>query len=134
MPTVVGAYHRLVPDATTQRLLRVAGALCLAEALALAAIGVIEVVSLDTDRVTLGVTTSVFLFVYAAALCWAGLAVRRGRSWTRAPIVLSQLIQLGIAWSALGGGTTWLAVLLVVPAVVVLVIMLRPATTAALYG
>lgn len=123
-----------MPDQRTLVLLRLAGGICLVEAAALAVMGVVEVASLDTDRLALGLTTTVFLFVYGAALAFAGLGVARARSWTRAPIVLSQLIQLGLAWSFHGSGTTWVAVLLAVPAVVVLVIMLRPGTTAALYG
>lgn len=123
-----------VPDAVTVRLLKLVAGICLLEALTLLVLGVVEVASLDRGRLTLGVTTSVFLFVYAAALCLAGVGAARLHSWTRAPIVLSQLIQLGLAWSLHGGATTVVSVLLAVPAVVALVIMLRPRTTAALYG
>jgi hypothetical protein len=130
----VSHYDRPVPDQTTSLLLRVAGGICLVEAVALAVMGVVEIVSLDSDRLALGLTTTVFLFLYAAALGFAAFSVARARSWTRAPIVLSQLIQLGLAWSFHGSGTSWVAVLLAVPAVVVLVIMVRPGTTAALYG
>ncbi len=123
-----------MPDPTTLRLLRVAGALCLLEAAALAGMGVVELASLVAGRLVLGVTTAVFLFAYAAGLAAAGLSIARVRSWARAPVVLSQLIALGLAWSFTGGGTTWVAVLLAVPAVVVVVLVVRPASTSALYG
>ncbi len=123
-----------MPDPTTLRALRLAGGICGLEATTVAAMGVVEIVSLDTGRLALGVTTAVFLFVYAAGLALAGLGLARARSWARAPVVLSQLIQLGIAWSFYGGSTTWVALLLAVPAAVVVVISVRPSTTSALYG
>ncbi len=116
------------------RLLMLAGWLCAVEAVALAALGVVEVISLDSDRLVLGVTTTVFLFVYAGGLGLAGLGIARARSWARAPVVLSQLIQLGLAWSFLGGGTTWVAILLALSAAAVVVILVMPGTNAALYG
>jgi hypothetical protein len=47
---------------------------------------------------------------------------------------LVQLIQLGIAWNFAGRSTAWLAVALAVPALLVLVAVLAPSTTSALYG
>lgn len=107
--------------------------MCLLEAIVLAVLGIVELVSIHRDRLALGVTTTIFLFVYAAGLVLAGIGIGRARSWARAPVVLSQLIQVGLAWSFHGGATTWLAVCLAVPAVAVLIIAVRPATTAALY-
>jgi hypothetical protein len=46
--------------------------------------------------------------------------------------VLAQLIQLGLAWSFRGGGTTVIAVVIAVVAVVVLVGLLHPASVEAL--
>jgi hypothetical protein len=79
--------------------LTVAVALVAVEALALVVLAVLELFSLSTGRLTMGVTTAVFFIVYAAALliCCAGLL--RLASWARSPIVLAQLIQLGLAWS-----------------------------------
>jgi hypothetical protein len=54
------------------------------------------------------------------------------RAWARSPIVVTQVMALGLAWNFLGGGTTWLSVLLVLVAVVVLIGLLHPASIEAL--
>ncbi len=75
-----------------------------------------------------------FFLLYAAGLAFCARGLLRLSSWTRGPIVLAQLIELGVAWSFRGGETTWVSVLLAIPAVIVLVVMFAPATTVALYG
>ena len=104
------------------------------EALALLSIGVAGIFSIDSDRVALGITNTVFFLLYAALLLWSARALVRGQSWSRSPIVLTQLIQLGVAWSFAGGDTRWVSLVLVVPAVGVLAAMLAPSTTDVLYG
>jgi hypothetical protein len=108
-------------------------AVCL-EALTLAAIGVAEIFAIDRGRVALGVTNTVFFLLYGSLLLWCARALAAGRSWSRSPIVLTQLIQLGVAWSFAGGDTRWLAGVLAVVAVAVLVVMIAPSTTEVLYG
>jgi hypothetical protein len=56
----------------------------------------------------------------------------RCRTWARSPLVVSQLMALGLAWYFLGGGTSWVSVVLTVVAVVVLVGLLHPASVEAL--
>jgi hypothetical protein len=104
------------------------------EALALLVFATAAVFTIDSDRIVLGATNAAFFFVYAfgLGLCARGLA--RLRSWCRGPIVLTQIIQLGIAWSFVGQGTGWLTVALTVPALLVLACVLAPSTTSALYG
>ncbi|MCO5310957.1 MAG: hypothetical protein M9891_17025, partial [Austwickia sp.] len=53
-------------------------------------------------------------------------------SWARSPVVFAQLVQLGLAWNFWGGSTGWVAGLLAAVAVVVLVAVMMPASTAAL--
>ena len=60
-----------------------------------------------------------------------GSSTRRA-SWARSPVVLAQLIQLGLAWSFRGGETTWIAIALAVVAVVVVAGVLHPASIEAL--
>ena len=48
--------------------------------------------------------------------------------------MLAQFIQLGVAYSFAGGGTTWVAVVLAAVAIAVLLVVFAPSTTAALYG
>jgi hypothetical protein len=113
---------------TTPLPLVVAAALTGVEAVALLGLGVAEIASLSGSKATMGVTTSLFFLLYGVALGLAAWALYRLRSWARAPIVLTQLIQLGIAWSFRGGGSGPVAAALAVVAVVVLVGVLNPAS------
>ncbi len=102
------------------------------EGVLLVLLGVLEMLALSSARVTMGVTTAAFFVAYGSALVFCAWGVSRLRHWGRSPIVLGQLIQLGVAWSLRGGETTLLAVVLAVVAVVVLVGILHPASTRAL--
>ena len=93
---------------------------------------ILELAHLSGDRVTMGVTTAIFFAVYGAALLGCAWAVTRGQAWARSPLVLAQLIQLGLAWSFRGGDTTWVAIALAVVALVVLAGLLHPASLDAL--
>lgn len=104
----------------------VAAGLVLVEAIMLLSLGVVQVADFDADRAALGVTTSIFFVVYAAALGWFAWACLRGRSWARAPIVLAQLIQILVAWSFRSEPTTLIAVALIVVALVALAGVLHP--------
>lgn len=121
-------------DLAIVRLLRAAAVLCLIEAAALLVMGIVELTSLDRDRLTEGVTTTVFFVLYAAGLAAGATGLARLRSWARAPLLLAQLIQLGLAWNFFGSSTTWLAVLLAIPALFVAVVLVLPATAEVLYG
>jgi lipoprotein signal peptidase len=114
--------------------IRLAVALVLLEAVALVALAAVEVVSLNSNRVSVGVTSAVFFGLYAAGLALAARGLYRLRAWSRGPVVLAQLIELGVAWSFAGNNTTWVSVLVAIPAIVVLIIIFRPTTTDALYG
>jgi hypothetical protein len=114
--------------------IRLAAGLVALEAAGLVALAVAEIVNTDSDRPSVGVTTALFFFLYAAGLGFCARGLLRLSSWTRGPIVLAQLIELGVAWSFRGGDTTWVSVLLAIPAVIVLVVMFAPSTTVALYG
>jgi peptidoglycan/LPS O-acetylase OafA/YrhL len=114
--------------------LRLAAALVGLEALAVVALAVAELFALDSDRLSLGITNAIFFSAYGAALAFAGWGLSRVRRWSRGPIVLAQLIQLGVAYSFRGGSTTWVAIVLAVVAIAVLVVILSPSSTEALYG
>ncbi len=120
-------------DAPATRRLRAAALVVGAEAVALAAFGVAEFTGLDQDRPSVALTTGAFFVLYAVGLAFAARALGSLRSWARGPVVLAQLIQLGVAWSFHGHETDWVALLLAVPAVGVLIVVLAPATTALLY-
>jgi hypothetical protein len=110
-----------------------AGVVCV-EAVALIALGVAEIFAIDSQRVALGVTNTIFFLLYGGLLLWCARSLLSARSWSRSPIVLTQLIQLGVAWSFAGGGTRWLAAILAALALGVLGAMLAPSTTEVLYG
>ena len=115
-------------------LLRGAALVCLLEGVALAALAIIEVATLDSARLVAGVTTTIFFVLYAVGLTVAAVGLARAQSWSRAPLMLSQLIQLGLAWSFHGPGTEAVAAVLAGSAIFVIVVLVLPSTTTALYG
>ena len=94
--------------------------------------GVLEAVAVTPGRLALGVTTTVFFLGYGAGLVLSAWGLRRLRSWARGPVLLAQLIQLGLAWSFRGEATVAVAVALAAGAVIVLVGVLNPASIKAL--
>jgi hypothetical protein len=109
-----------------------AAALVAVQGLVLLGYAVAEAWALSGSRVAMGVTTAAFFAVYGGGLLWCARALFRLRSWARSPVVLAQLIWLGVAWSFRGGATAWVTALLVVTAGVVLVGVLHPRSTTAL--
>lgn len=97
--------------------------------LGLCVIGLLDV---QTDRVEVGLSVSVFFGVCAAALLACAFALTRVQGWARGPVLLTQLLQLGIAWNVRENAL--LAVPLALTAVLALVAMLHPASIAALMG
>jgi hypothetical protein len=112
--------------------LRIAAALVTLEAAALLALAAVELGSVDYDRLALGVTTTLFFVLYAVALGACAYGLWQGRRWSRGPVVLTELIALGIAWSFYGGSTLWVTVVLGSVSIATLVCVFLPASTAAL--
>jgi len=121
-----------LPEVQRPAPLTVAVSLTALEAVVLLFNAVAELVNLDSERLTMGVTTTAFFVVYAAGLLWCGWALSRLQSWARSPVVMAQLIQLGVAASFWGHGTTYVSVLLGIVAVVALAGVLHPASIDAL--
>jgi hypothetical protein len=111
--------------------LLVAAALTAVEAVVLALLGVAELSALSRDRLTMGGTTAAFFLLYGAALGFCAWSLRRMLAWSRAPIVLTQLIALGLAWNFRGGGTSMVALALLAAALVVLAGVFHPASVRA---
>lgn len=116
--------------ADTPAPLVVAASLVAVEGLVLAMLGILELFSLSSDRVVMGVTTTLFFVAYGAFLVACGWSVNRRRSWARSPIVLTQLIMLGLAWNY--RDVPVLAAGLAIVALVVVVGMLHPDSIEAL--
>jgi hypothetical protein len=109
-----------------------AAGLTLVEGLLTVMYGLSEAVHLSSSRLVMGLTTSVFFVAYGAAMMLCAWGLNRLRTWARGPVLLAQLIWLGLAWNFRHADTLPLAIGLAVPAVLVLVGMLVPASVDAL--
>ena len=118
--------------ATAPTPLKVAGMLVLLESLTLVVLSVLELFNLTSERATMGVSTSIFFVVYAVAIGLCAWRLLLLDSWARSPVVLAQLIQLGVAWSFRGGETTWVAIVLALVAIAALGGIFHPESLQAL--
>lgn len=112
--------------------LLVAAALAGLEGVVIAVLGLLELVNLTSGRLTMGLTTAGFFAAYGALLVFCGWRLSHRTPWARAPVVLAQLIQLGLAWGFREGETWPVAIVLAVAAVVTLAGLFHPASMAAL--
>ena len=80
----------------------------------------------------MGATTALFFVAAAAGLAWCAWALWRVRRWARGPVVMAQLICLGLAWNFWGEGTKPISLGLALVALVVIAGLLHPESTAAL--
>lgn len=124
-----------VPDpAGNPAPLTTAASLAAVEGVVVVLLAVAELFSLTSGRMTMGLTTAVFFAAYGAGLVACAWAVTRRAEWARGPLVLAQLIQLGLAWNLRSAPTTVVAVAIALVAAVVLAGLLHPASTDALGG
>ena len=90
----------------------------------------LEAASIDSERLSLGLSTTVFFLLVAAGVLGCAWGLLRMAAWSRGPLLLTQLIALGLAWNV--KDLPLLSVLLVVAALVALAGMLHPDTMRAL--
>lgn len=109
--------------------LRVGAVLVGLEGLALLVLAVLELTALSGERLVMGLTTTVFFLGYGGALLVGAWGLLRPWDLVRSPIVVAQLIQLGVAWSFRGGDTGPVAAVLAAVAVAVLVLVLLPSSS-----
>ncbi|MVA76070.1 hypothetical protein GC722_08545 [Auraticoccus sp. F435] len=96
--------------------------------------GVLEAASTDPRRWIVGVGTGVLMLAYGAFLLLVAHGLRRARRWSRGPAVAVHLLHLPVAWSFLGGSTTWVTLALGGASLLCLVCLLLPVSTVALTG
>ena len=103
------------------------------EALIYGVFAVTEFAVTNPDNPAVGVTTGIFFVVFALFLSVCALALWRLRSWARAPIVMTQIIQIPVAISFWGNGwTTTVAIVALVLSGVVLAGVFHPDSLQAL--
>ena len=94
--------------------------------------GVGEAANLSSGRLTMGLTTTAFFLVAGAGLLFCAWGLHAVRTWARGPVLLAQLMLLGLAWNFRSGSTLVVAVVLAVSAAVVLAGLLHPRSIDAL--
>ncbi len=112
--------------------LAAAASLTAVEGVLLVLYGVLELTVVSSDKAAMGVSTALFFLLYGVGLGYCAVTMWRLHSWARSPVVMAQLIQLGVAWSFWGGGSTPVAVGLGVVALLVLAGIFHPASLLAL--
>jgi len=115
----------LIPDDNPPPL-TVAASLVVLQGVALLVLGALELADLTEGRLSMGVSTAVFFVVYGGLLTVCAWGLTRRQGWTRGPVLITQLIQLGIAWNLRDDPVA--ALCLAGTAAVVLAGMLHPAT------
>ena len=110
--------------------LTVAASLVLVQGLLLLVLAVLELASTSADRVSVGVSVGLFFALYGVALVACARALHLRHGWARGPVLITQLISLGLAWNV--RDVPLVAVLLVLTAAAVLAGVLHPASQEAL--
>jgi uncharacterized membrane protein (DUF2068 family) len=114
--------------------LLVAAALLGLEGLTSLVFGGIALTQIRISRAEVGAGVAIWMLGYGLLLLVVARGVFRGRRWSRAPAVATQLILLPIAFSFRGAPTTWLAGAIAVVAVGALVGVLHPRSTEVFVG
>ena len=109
--------------------LLLAAALLVVEALAALVFGGIALTQVRISRAEVGAGVAIWMLGYGVLLLAIARGVFRGRRWSRAPAVATQLILLPIAFSFRAAPTNWVAVAIAVVAVGTLVGVLHPRST-----
>lgn len=123
--------------ARVRALILLASAVVVAEALVVLALAVADLANISGERLGLGIGVAIFFGSYGVGQLVAVVLLNRGVAGARGPLVLTQLIQLGLAWNLrdvdFGDvGIPGISAALVVSAAVVLICLLAPSVGRAL--
>jgi hypothetical protein len=119
------------PSGAARRLLLIAAAIVAIEALTCVVLALLGLLDLSGDRVVSGVGVALVLALYGGFQAWAAWRVTEGDSWARSPLVVTQIIQLIIAFN-LVDVPAWITTVVGAAAVVTLGCLLSPPVTRAL--
>lgn len=120
------------PSPSAPPSLILAAAVTVVEGLSMIALAVLEMFSLTGGRLTMGLSTALFFAAFGVLLVACGRLITRGHLWARGPILIAQLIGLGLAWNLRGGETRLLPLALGLVGLVVIAAMAHPASIEAL--
>jgi hypothetical protein len=79
--------------------LTVAASLAVVQAMVMIILAILEFASVSSQRLGFGLSTAVFFAAYGVVLAGAALALWRRHGWARGPVLITQLIVLGLAWN-----------------------------------
>lgn len=120
------------PSPRARRIAVTVGALVALEAAAYLVLVVLDVTDMATSRLAIGLGVGILLLGYAGLHLWAAWRLQSFDEHARGPIVVLQLIQLGIAWNLREVAS--LSLILVVVALAVLALVLHPQLTREVTG
>jgi hypothetical protein len=112
--------------------LTVAASLAGVQGLVLLILAVLELASVSASRPGVGLSAAAFFAAYGAVLTGAAVALWRRHGWARGPVLITQLIVLGLAWNL--RDQVLAAAGLAAVGVVVIAAVIHPDTIAALDG
>ena len=110
--------------------LKVAATVLALEALVTVGFAIVQLLFLEPLGATSAIVTAVVVLGYAAALGFVAYGVARGRRWSRAPAIATQLVQLPVAWGLRSDPTTPIALAMGTASALVVVCLLLPSSTA----
>lgn len=111
--------------------MRIAAALVVVEALAILGYAGVQLSDVGGRQGALAASTGLFFGVYGGGQLLAARGLWNRYSWARGWVLVTQLVQLGLAWSLRGEPTTPVAAVLAALAAAVLAATLSPSATAA---
>lgn len=111
----------------------VAIAVSTVEGALLAALAVVQVAALVADRSLVAVPVALFFGVCASAVLWCARGLALAESWSRGPLVATQLLVLALTWTYHRPYPA-VAALLAIAACVALAGLVWPSTTRSLGG
>ncbi|WP_432557929.1 hypothetical protein [Granulicoccus sp. GXG6511] len=123
---------RTEPTRRPPTAVRVAAGLLILVAAVAAALGLLEAFNVRPERAVVGIGSTILLVAYAVGLIIVARGLLRLRSWSRGPAVATQVVQLPVAYSFLGGATTWVGVVLGLVSITTIVCLVLPSSTRAL--